>query len=58
MQFYSSPWAASYDDEIRHFNIMRKMKSWPRDSDANPIDGVQVILRQQDFACGSRDTSN
>ncbi len=42
LQFYNSPWAANYTDEIRHFDLMRKMKQWPRDSESKPVDGIQV----------------
>lgn len=42
LQFFSSPWAPSYDDERRHFDLLRKIKAWPRDSDKTPLDGIQV----------------
>ncbi len=43
-QFYSSPWAATYDDERTHLELTRKMSEWPRDSPKGPIDDVLATL--------------
>ena len=43
-QFYASPWAASYEDEERHFKITQEMRDWPRDSADSPLDEVMVVL--------------
>ena len=43
-QFYSSPWAANYDDEKKHFALMLKMKALPRDNKDSPVDETQMSL--------------
>jgi len=52
-QFYVSPWAASFDDEIRHLELMIKIKNWPRDAEDKPIDGIQITLMKLVMAFSS-----
>lgn len=39
-----SPWAATYEDEARHFEITQKMRDWPRDTVNSELDEVMVNL--------------
>jgi len=43
-QFYSSPWAATEEDEKEHFKVMMKIREWPRDDPDSPVDGIQISL--------------
>jgi len=43
-QFYSSPWAATLEDERIHYDLMQKMREWPRDEPGKPVDEIQMTL--------------
>jgi hypothetical protein len=43
-QFFSSPWAASYEDEQKHFDLMCKMSAWPRESPTSQPDNLLLTL--------------
>lgn len=49
-QFYASPWASSKEAEGRYFNLMIKMKAWPRDNIASPVDEIQMTLAKMIIA--------
>ena len=43
-QVFTSPWAASHEDEVRHERLMARMQSWPRDNAEAEVDDVQMNL--------------
>lgn len=43
-QVFTSPWAASLEDEVQHQRLMARMQTWPRDSPEAKVDDVQMNL--------------
>ena len=43
-QFFSSPWAATLEEETRHRYLTQKMASYPREEASQPVDEIQMML--------------